>query len=302
MIEAYGKPSMIPYVRAARWTALLALCAACSQPAPLALPSEDVVVDLDGPSMMVGCSPGVSVACMCPGNAIGRRTCTDEGFYTACACVDARVPCFPGAVQGCDCGGFAGIQFCGEDGVFSGCVCPTRDAAVTDGRADAPEVLATDAGMDVGAMDAGMDVAPYDATNVRDAAADAPADIADVCTCLPDATRPCPLPPGQVPQTYTFGRCRRGTQACAGAACWGACVGQVDPINEICNNIDDNCNGLVDDIIVSCGLGRCRRVMQTCDMGRVTPCEPDFAQARPELCNGVDDDCNGMVDDGCRDQ
>ncbi|MBN2493817.1 MAG: hypothetical protein JXR96_04430 [Deltaproteobacteria bacterium] len=52
---------------------------------------------------------------------------------------------------------------------------------------------------------------------------------------------------------------------------------------EICNNADDDCDGIVDD-----GLADCK-----CADGADVP-DP------AETCsNGIDDDCNGAVDDGC---
>lgn len=48
------------------------------------------------------------------------------------------------------------------------------------------------------------------------------------------------------------------------------------PTTEICNGLDDDCNGVVDDAVGGC-----------------QPCVP-----QPEICNGQDDDCNGLVDDG----
>jgi hypothetical protein len=46
--------------------------------------------------------------------------------------------------------------------------------------------------------------------------------------------------------TGGVGVCRAGTQACSAGA-WGACTGQTLPAAEICNNLDDNCNGIIDD-------------------------------------------------------
>ena len=43
------------------------------------------------------------------------------------------------------------------------------------------------------------------------------------------------------------GACHAGTQTCAGGA-WGACLGEVLPAAvELCNGIDDNCNGITDE-------------------------------------------------------
>ncbi|MEI8254347.1 MAG: putative metal-binding motif-containing protein, partial [Deltaproteobacteria bacterium] len=63
---------------------------------------------------------------------------------------------------------------------------------------------------------------------------------------------------------------------------------------EICNGIDDNCNGLVDDglIATTCGAGACSRTA-TCSAG-VPTCVAGPPQ--PERCNNVDDNCDGMID------
>ncbi len=51
------------------------------------------------------------------------------------------------------------------------------------------------------------------------------------------------------PGTAGVGACRLGVQACA-AGVWGACGGAVLPVPEVCNGVDDNCNGTPDDGIV----------------------------------------------------
>jgi hypothetical protein len=42
------------------------------------------------------------------------------------------------------------------------------------------------------------------------------------------------------------GTCQPGIRTCEGGL-WGACVGAVNPVAEICNGIDDDCDGTVDD-------------------------------------------------------
>lgn len=67
---------------------------------------------------------------------------------------------------------------------------------------------------------------------------------------------------------------------------------------ELCNGLDDDGDGLVDEDIapVSCGVGACQRTAPGCVNGRPGTCTP--GPRRPEQCNGVDDDCNDSVDDG----
>jgi hypothetical protein len=72
---------------------------------------------------------------------------------------------------------------------------------------------------------------------------------------------------------------------------------------EICNGLDDDCNGSTDEGNPgggkSCftGLpGICNNGLTSCDGGKPT-CQP-LTKPVPEACNGLDDDCNGAVDDG----
>ncbi len=66
------------------------------------------------------------------------------------------------------------------------------------------------------------------------------------CVCAPNTTRSCYL--GAAAQ-IGVGIYRDGTQRCAASGMgWGACTGAVVAAMEVCgNNIDDNCNGQVDE-------------------------------------------------------
>ena len=62
---------------------------------------------------------------------------------------------------------------------------------------------------------------------------------------------------------------------------------------EVCNLIDDDCDGTVDEgVRPVCGVGRCAREDTTCDPADCRPGTP-----QPETCNALDDDCNGIADD-----
>ncbi|MCX4241510.1 MopE-related protein [Paraliomyxa miuraensis] len=69
------------------------------------------------------------------------------------------------------------------------------------------------------------------------------------------------------------------------------------PGGEICNGLDDDGDGQVDEDQPSqtCGVGSCEVTQPTCVGGIPQPCTP--ALPGGEVCNGLDDDCNGAVDD-----
>jgi len=70
--------------------------------------------------------------------------------------------------------------------------------------------------------------------------------------------------------------------------------------SELCNGVDDDCDGVADDDIAAvpttCGVGECGASgLLTCTAGTpVDSCTP--GPASDELCNGLDDDCDGVAD------
>jgi Thrombospondin type 3 repeat/Putative metal-binding motif len=68
------------------------------------------------------------------------------------------------------------------------------------------------------------------------------------------------------------------------------------PGTEICNNIDDDCDGVVDDGLETstCGVGACQRTGTGCVNGVPGTCTPGTPGT--EVCNNIDDDCDGTVD------
>ncbi len=127
---------------------------------------------------------------------------------------------------------------------------------------------------------------------------DCDGEIDEGCECLDGATQPCF--PG-TPEHRGVGVCADGTQLCV-AGKWAACVGAVMPGAEVCNGLDDDCNGMLDDGDPEGGetcdtgqLGACGVGVSECVLGQVV-CN-QTAQPQAETCNGIDDDCNGETDE-----
>lgn len=137
------------------------------------------------------------------------------------------------------------------------------------------------------------------------------------------------------------GVCLTGKRTCVpdgnGSGRLSACVGEVVPSAEICDYIDNDCNGVVDDVVgssslsadaggpspidncqapgcdslhpdagIDCFAGAVRNVCKAggkvCGAGRQLVCRT-FGDIVPqdEICNGWDDDCNDQVDDSVTD-
>ena len=67
---------------------------------------------------------------------------------------------------------------------------------------------------------------------------------------------------------------------------------------EVCNLVDDNCDGQVDEGFgtLECGVGQCFHQVEECLDGASQVCNP-FAGATPETCDGEDNDCDGEADE-----
>jgi hypothetical protein len=101
------------------------------------------------------------------------------------------------------------------------------------------------------------------------------------------------------------GRCTVGTQQCVegGAGTWTACTG-IGPIAETCNNVDDDCNGVIDGMSEQCEMspgvgetGECTWGYRICTAGSWGACQGGIGPI-PEVCDNKDNDCDGTVDDG----
>ena len=101
--------------------------------------------------------------------------------------------------------------------------------------------------------------------------------------------------------TGNLGTCQAGRTACLAGVV--ECVQQNQPGVEVCNGVDDNCEGTVDEgnpqgnAACQTGLqGACAEGLTLClngDLRCVGQVDPGI-----ELCNGADDDCDNVVDEG----
>ena len=67
------------------------------------------------------------------------------------------------------------------------------------------------------------------------------------------------------------------------------------PTPEICDNRDNDCNGVIDDNLAIPCSSACGDGVQVCNSGVWGACTAP--QPTTETCNGLDDDCNGTPDD-----
>jgi PKD repeat protein len=84
-----------------------------------------------------------------------------------------------------------------------------------------------------------------------------------------------------------IGYCRTGFRIFTNGE-WSDCMGFRGPREETCNRIDDDCDGIVDNI------GGGKEAAET-----KCWCVND-ANPRNEICNDIDDNCNGKIDDGIK--
>lgn len=112
------------------------------------------------------------------------------------------------------------------------------------------------------------------------------------CSCMPATVgqkRPCE-------RTNEHGTCT-GVEVCSEELAFTGCDAP-EPAPEVCNLVDDDCDGETDEDIAEqvCGQGECLVTVPGCVEGTTPQCVPKAPGV--ETCNGKDDDCDGFVDNG----
>lgn len=109
------------------------------------------------------------------------------------------------------------------------------------------------------------------------------------------------------PKDSLYGICKKGEQICTNGA-WSPCKNQILPKPEICNNLDDDCDGRIDlpsPQTPPCytgppktrSIGLCRVGNSICEKGTPILCLNEKVPS-PEVCDNEDNNCNGEVDEG----
>lgn len=258
-------------------------------------PAEDVCPMGQYCTAQAECLPGCTDDSDClPGTAcdVDSNACVDCVDDTQCVAgaICVNTVCVPGCnpnhacTPGLSCCGSTCFDLSSDVNNCGGCNAPCPEPAYT---------TATCSGSQCGIVclqhHADCNLDPSDGCE-RNTLQDGP------CDCVPGDTQSCYS--GE-PGTLGVGLCKAGTQTCDATASWGPCVGQVMPIPELCNGLDDDCTGLPE--IAGC-VG-CLPNTGSCNGQVGTWCKDDGLGYQTEVCDPLQNTtCNpqtGKCDGAC---
>jgi hypothetical protein len=208
------------------------------------------------------------------GTCSGVRSCTAEGL-SACDAVSPAAETCNGADDDCD-------GETDEDAGGGPCVVENESGACVGTESCTDGELACEAATP----------AP-ESCNGEDDDCDGETDEG-----FPGLGQPCDGPDGD--------ECTNGVVACAADGA-GVTCGAESPsdLPELCNGLDDDCDGEVDEGFPDVGdpcdgpdADACALGVVACAVdGTGTICGPESIEGLAELCNGLDDDCDGSIDE-----
>ncbi len=256
-------------------------------------PATCLAFNTDGDALSNACDP-------CPSNPLDFGIDTDgDGRGDVCDRAptvpddgsDTDADGVPNVIDNCDLPNALQVDV-DEDGVGTPCDCDDSDASVHPGAFDAP----CD-GVDSNCNGVGTLVST--SSTGRSTITGEPE-----CQCLPGAVRV--VGPNR-------GTCVGLTEECVVGVTGSSFVGTnadsvVGPAPEICDGLDNNCNGTVDESLscpvrcaadLPCGtdVGACVAGVQHCVGGVLSSvCTGSVGPAASDPCDNVDNDCDGTTD------
>ncbi len=96
-------------------------------------------------------------------------------------------------------------------------------------------------------------------------------------------------------KTKNVGACASGYWKCDDIYSFktAKCIDDTLPSKEVCDNLDNDCNGKTDELLIEACYTPCGKGRNTCTSGNW---DCDAKMPVREICNNSDDDCDGIVD------